>query len=472
MGKYKTLANNTIIMAIGSFASKAMMFFLLPIFTTYLLTDEYGLADILYSSIDLLFPLLSICIIEAVFRFTMDDSIDKELILSMGLRIVAISNIIMIALLPILLVFKFKADLIIAYAVFFMGFSLSSLFSNFIRGINKIIIFVIGGVATASLLVLFSFIFLKVIPLGLTGYILAYGLAYLFTAVLLFLLARLWKYLTFRYSKDLLKEMLRYSIYLIPNSISWFLVNISNRYIILGLCGASLAGIYAVATKLPSLINVASTIFQQAWQISAVKEYQSKDNEEYQSKVLKFYNTGMIIVASVVLLLNPYLSKFFLKNEFYEGWYNSGLLIIASYLGSVGFFFGTVYQVIKRNKMGMVSTLIGGVITLLFTFILVKFIGITGAAYASVIGYLVITIIRMIDTKKYINIRYNPFIMILEFLIILVQAVAWLYLNFNIALIINAVCLAILLIMNIRYICTILNTLIKKFIKKDNKEKI
>ena len=51
MGRYRTLLSNSAIFAISNFASKILVFLLLPLYTTALTPDEYGIADLIYTSI-------------------------------------------------------------------------------------------------------------------------------------------------------------------------------------------------------------------------------------------------------------------------------------------------------------------------------------------------------------------------------------------------------------------------------------
>ena len=72
MGKYKRLISNTVILGAGTFASKVLVFLLMPLYTSILSTAEYGTADILTQTASLIIPLASVGICDALFRFALD----------------------------------------------------------------------------------------------------------------------------------------------------------------------------------------------------------------------------------------------------------------------------------------------------------------------------------------------------------------------------------------------------------------
>ena len=78
MKGYKKLGKNIILLTVGNFASKVLSFFLVPFYTTVLSTKEYGSADILTTSINLILPIFSMLIYESVLRFLLDDTNDKK----------------------------------------------------------------------------------------------------------------------------------------------------------------------------------------------------------------------------------------------------------------------------------------------------------------------------------------------------------------------------------------------------------
>ena len=72
MNKYQTLAANTILMSAGTFGSKLLVFLMVRFYTGYLTPAEYGTADLITQTANLLIPLVSLDITDAVFHFAAD----------------------------------------------------------------------------------------------------------------------------------------------------------------------------------------------------------------------------------------------------------------------------------------------------------------------------------------------------------------------------------------------------------------
>lgn len=86
MSKYKYLFKNFGLLTISSLSTKVLVFFLVPLYTSVLSTEEYGIYDNYLTTINLLLPILVCDIWQAVFRFSIDKDSDKQLYFSIGIR--------------------------------------------------------------------------------------------------------------------------------------------------------------------------------------------------------------------------------------------------------------------------------------------------------------------------------------------------------------------------------------------------
>lgn len=92
--KFKKLASNTMIFAIGSIGSKFITFLLVPIYTNTLTTAEYGTTEIVVTAINLLIPFLSLSIQDAVLRFGLAPDVEAKKVIKNAVFIVGIGSII------------------------------------------------------------------------------------------------------------------------------------------------------------------------------------------------------------------------------------------------------------------------------------------------------------------------------------------------------------------------------------------
>lgn len=217
--------------------------------------------------------------------------------------------------------------------------------------------------------------------------------------------------------------MVIYSVPLVPNMLSWWFTNISSRYIIAGYCGLSVAGLFAAASKLPALINIISSIFQQSWQYASVKEYQETDKTVFYETVFRFYSAIVMIGSSIIILIIPYISKIILLNEFYNGWIYTPLLLYSATLGCFSIYFGTFYSVVKNNKKVMQTTVIGGILTISISLISIPIIGVYGALVANVCSFMAIVFLRIRDVQKFMNIKIGYIKFIAANILLLFQAI-------------------------------------------------
>jgi len=197
----------------------------------------------------------------------------------------------------------------------------------------------------------------------------------------------------------------------------------SDRYVILFFIGAGANGIYNVAQKIPSIVNIVYNIFMQAWQISAIEERDSEDNAKFQSTVFR-YIFVVLAIASSLIAASAYPVYTFLMSSVYEGsWQPVAMLSLANLFSCIAAFFGTTYVVTKESKKAFSTTAIGAVINIALTLVFVPPFGIMGAAGATAISYAVIAIVRARDTRKFVKLDFHKGEIVASFVLIGAQVV-------------------------------------------------
>ncbi len=422
MNKYRSLFSDTLIFGIGNFTTKLIYFFLMPIYTLALTTEEFGLADLLNNSLQLVMPILTLSITDAVFRFALDKDSNHRLLLCNGLRVLGYSYIVAILVTAIVYYF-FPNNYWWLFVILYISESLKFLFAQFARGLGKVREFALNGILGAIFLLGSTYLFLQIFQLGVSGYLVSFIIANIVSIVYLVWKVNIKSYIEFSaVDNTLLRNMVIYSLPLIPNMLSWWMTNISSRYIIAGYCGLGIAGLFAGASKIPALINVISSVFQQAWQFASVKEYQESTKSEFYSRVFHYYSFCVMMSSAVILLVLPYLSHFILKGKFYEAWTYTPLLLYSATLGCYSIFFGTFYAVVKNNKKAMYTTMVGAGVNILLCFLFIPIINIMGALIANVVSYAVIVGMRIRDSRRYVCIVIDRIVMV-DALLVFCQAI-------------------------------------------------
>lgn len=432
MEKYKTLILNIIIFAFGSFLVKFISFVLMPIYTSFLTTEQYGVAELLNSIVEIVLPIVTLCIIEALYRFSIDNKDDYNTLFTNSIALVTFGNIL-VGIVCLILKFVFKTKYCIIFWGLYCSCTLYKLTIQFARGLGHSKRYSLYGIINSFILILSNIILLKKFNMGISGYILSFIFGYGITSVISLILSQEYKYFSIHnLNKKTLNEMLRYSMPCIPNMISWWFNSVSDRYMIIAFCGIHIGGLYTAASKLPALINVISSIFQLAWQYSTAKEINKDDNHIFFNTVLKWYAFITINSCLFLIIINNKISEVLLRDEFYAAKVFVPLLLIAALFGCFSTYFGTFYNAMKDNKNLMKSTLYGALINIFLNLCLIPKFSAFGAAFATLITYLFIMIYRYVDVKKYIKIEINYKVFIIRVICIFITALCTTFITENI----------------------------------------
>ncbi|MEH7400122.1 polysaccharide biosynthesis C-terminal domain-containing protein [Gottfriedia acidiceleris] len=429
MNKYKKLVNNSLVFAIGNLGTKLIIFFLLPIYTYYLSKSEFGLVDLLTTTISLLIPIFTLSIFDSVLRFAMDKNYDKQEILINSFVVILIGFILLVMFYPIISHFLPFENYIIYFYILILFQSIYTTLSQYIRAIGLISLFAFSGIFNAMILLVSNVFLLIIFHTGIVGYLTSLIITNLISCLFIIIKGKVEKDLVFnKINIKLMKEMVLYSIPLIPNALMWWIMSFSDRFIISYLIGLSANGIYAVASKIPSILNIFNSIFFQAWQMSAIEEKESKDKTEFFSKVFNVFSIFMLISTSFILAHLKLIIGIFIADSFFESWKYVPFLLLGVVFSSFSGFLGTNYIAAKKTTGVFRTSLIGAILNVCTNLLLIPIIGINGATIGTMLSFLVIWILRIIDTKKFVNIIFNIRNLILTLIVLLIQ-IGIMYLN-------------------------------------------
>jgi O-antigen/teichoic acid export membrane protein len=412
--KYKKLAKNTLWISFGTFGSRTISFFLLPIFTRVLSKESYGKIDIFSTTVSLLTILLSLEIAAAVFRFSAgSESSNDRKILSSSYVVILLSLISFFFIFPLFTKVNNFFVQMKCYLLLSLIFSiLNSINKNYIRAKEKMLIY-----ATSDILNTFSFatlgiVFVAILKKGVLGYFQAYLFSQAITAAYVFISGKIYKKISYKYvSKETLKEMVKYSLPFIPNDLSWWIMNISDRYLIVYFLGFAAAGIYGVSYKFMGIVSILNAIFYQAWQVSAIEQYDKSGRDQFYSSVFKYLSTSLIgILLLFSIVMKPFV-KIMVGNEFEMAWKFLPFLMLGALFSAFSSFYGVGYITSKESKGAFSTSLFGALANFVINIFFIPLIGIQAAAMSTMIAFLLMWILRLKHTKRYfiINVDWKVF---------------------------------------------------------------
>jgi len=366
-------------------------------------TLVYGTAELLNSAIEIVLPLLSAGVVEALYRFSIDDDVPKDELFANSLLVLGGGGLctgVLCALGSVLWNMEHAGS----FFVLFCSVCLFKATTQLARGLGHVRRFVAYGLINALAMVVSTYLLLVRARLGVEGYLWSFAIGYLVGGLAAFLGSGEYRLLApFRLDRALLRRMLVYSLPLVPNLLSWWLVSVSGRYVVLWGSGVVAAGLFTAASKMPALVNIVASVFQQAWQYSTAREIDSPDRGAFFGVVMRGYSLATLTVAGLVIALNRPISRVMLQAEFAEGWRYVPLLMLVASFGVISIFFESFYQALKNSGVLMASTALGAVVNVILGVALVPFMGPWGAGLAGAVAYMLVLVVRARDLGRRIN---------------------------------------------------------------------
>lgn len=436
MNREKQLIKNTAIITIGKICTQLITFLLLPLYTAILSTKEYGIVDLLNTLVQLCLPIVTLQIEQAVFRFLIEfrekDKEKKEIITT---TMISVFIEICIYVLIFIVVSNFIHN---DYKYFLLtnvvACIMSSIMLQISRGLGDNKNYAIGSFLIALFTIIFNIIFIVVFKYGAYGMLAANFIANIIGGVYIFITQKLYKQIDFKFFKyDVFKKLTKYSIPLIPNAISWWVLNASDRIIITYLVNAGANGCLSVANKFSGVYMTVYTLFNMAWTESVALHIKDKDNAQYISKITNIIMKLFSTMALGIIACMPFVFKI-MVNENYESAYNQiPILMIAGIFNVLIGLVSVVYIAKKDTKAIAKTSFYTAIINLIIDLLLVKKIGIYAASISTLIAYLTMAVYRYNDVKKYIKIKlekkYISIILIIGTFIVIAYYINNLYLN-------------------------------------------
>ena len=402
MNKYQTLAANTLLISIGTFGSKLLVFLMVRFYTGYLTPAEYGTADLITQTANLLIPLVSLDITDGVFRFAADRRGRRADAFSVGLKTITLGSA---ALLAVVLCLQ-KIPSVHQYGMLLATFVIASCYhalcAHFVRARGNTALFAFQGLVNTALFLGLNVLFLAVFHWGITGYVLSTTVANVLTMLLIIWQGRLWRYVRLAPSRTQQREMLRYCIPLIPTAIFWWIMGVSDRYMVKWFLGSGANGIYAVAYKIPTILTLLATVFMDAWQLSAIAESggDRRAHLRFYGRIWDAFASVVFLGAGGIIVLSPLLIRILADETYYDAWRYIPMLTLSMAAAAFSNFMGSVYVVTKKSTASFWTSFVGAVTNILLNLCLIPWIGMQGAAIATFASCLAVFLIRLVNARR------------------------------------------------------------------------
>ena len=399
MGKYRRLGKNTLLMFLGNIGSKSLSFLMLPFYTSFLSVVDYGTVDLIQVYVQLLVGLCTCTLTEAIFVFPKGQTFAMQqtyftsgLLFSAGA--LALTGVLFAVVVLVLRTISYEGIFteynlcifLMLCATFFQSYT-----QHLARSIERVNVYVVSGVVLTLTIVLTS---LVTLPLwGLHGYVYSIIVSYFAAALYSVAAAREHTYFSLaRLSWPRLREMLRYSIPMMPNGIMWWVSSSMNRPILEHYSGIEAIGIFAVANKFPLLISMLYTVFTYSWQISILEEFGKPGYREFYNKVFRVqFLVFVLFVLGITFFCHP-LIKLMTTTDYYEA---------GQYVPILSLAVGTNFSATKESRYYFTTSFWSGLLCLVLNFLLIPLCGIWGVIVSLLLSNILMFCLRIRKTKAY-----------------------------------------------------------------------
>lgn len=421
------LLKNTIIIGIGKFGSQVIMFLMLPLYTSFLNTSEYGIYDTLVAIATFITPFITILLEESMFRFLIEYNEERERkkVITITVKFHVLGIIIFSMIYWIICIFynfQYKTYFWL-YVIVNVIHGLSNALS---RGLGNIKIYSFSNFITNIIIVILNVLTIAILKYGVDGLFISFIIANLISSFIVFIKINLKQYINLKNSdKIMTKKMIRYSIPLVPNSLSWSIINLSDRVMLTYMVSSSANGIYSVANKFPQIMGSIYNFFSTAWKESASK---SIGDQEYYNEIYKNITKVLYIITIGLLIILPICYRLFVAEDFMESYYYVPVLIIAMMFSNISEFYSGIFIAYKNTKIIGITTVISAIVNVVINIIFMNKLGIWAASFSTLISTLLIVLIRRKKLNKYVKLN-EDYKEILKYIFLIIITVISFYIR-------------------------------------------
>lgn len=466
MSKEKTFVKNTTIIVIGKICTQCVSFFLLPLYTSVLSTSEYGIVDLLNTYITLLLPIVSLQMEQGFFRFLVEarDDIDKrDSIFSTAFWGLSVSNLLFSVLLVIgIILFDIPYGFFLITNILISGYSSNLLGAA--RGLGFYTVYSICSFLIGASTILFNILFIVYFKMGANGMLLAFFCANFVGAIYCFVKLHSFAMLRKgRFSFKLYKEIAKYTLPLVPNTISWWIINASDRTIISAVLGVAANGVFSVANKFSGVYITVYSLFNMTLTENVVLYSKTEDGKEFLIHIMNGYVRFFSCICLGIITCMPFVFPYMVNSQFADSYNQIPILMLATMFNvSVGLC-TTLYVANKKSTKIAKFSMISAVINIVINLCMIKFIGLYAASLSTCISYVLTTLMMYFDLKKTGDMIKIDFRYLSSFVIVMCGTLSAYYFGNMMLKIIILLCVCCYSIFAVRnYLKPLVNILLKK----------
>lgn len=273
------------------------------------------------------------------------------------------------------------------------------------RGLGDNVSYAIASFLSALVNVILNILTILVLKMGVVGMLAATIAGNFVVAVYLYFKEKIYCYIDIGFfNKGTLKAMLKYSVPLVPNALSWWVLSASDRSIVLVFLGAAFNGLLSVGHKFSNLFMVFYNIFNISWTESASLHLNEPDCEGFISGVIVNMFKLFSSIAIGMIACMPFVFPIMINEKFNDAYGIIPLFMLSSIFNVVVGLYSVIYVALKKTKEIAKTSVYAGIINIIVHLVLVKYIGLYAAPVSTIVAFGSMAVYRYFDLKKYLNV--------------------------------------------------------------------
>jgi len=464
----KTL-KTTLIYLISTIVEKGLGFLLIPVYTHYLSTQDYGILTLIqaFIAVMVIFFTLSLSGAGSRYHFEINKVFYRQLHYGNIYASVIVISLVMSLVLFVCKewIFKLMGNIPI-YPYFYLAVGIGyfmvifNLYQLKLQMEHRAIEYSINSVLKFFFGAVFSIFFVIYMQKKADGVLLGQLLG--LVLIVGYVIYKLKNEIKLNLNIKLMKRNIKYSIFLVPHNLSGIAMQLMDRFFIANMLTVSQAGIYAVGGQISGILGVINTLLNRGVTPNILRAFK-EDNLEYLRNIANIYIIFVVILSLFFSLFSRNIINIIAPNEYQQAYMVINILVVY-FIYQMYYFMvvGVLFYVEKATKFIPLITTFSLFWNLIFNYLFIKLFGMIGAAIATSLSMIIVTYIVIFIADKYIKVGFNHLKIHFYILIALVISNAKFIFNLKFALKITILSMLITLF----FFLERNNVLIKSFKRK------
>ena len=391
---------------LGNVFTKLISFLLLPLYTSKIEPSAYGNYSLSITILNIVVPIIFICIWDSVFRFSFDFEKENEKynVINDGFVIMLSGTVISLIFLLIIANIIQINFLLLKY-FYFLAMAYQYYYTFVTRSLKDNNLFILSGCLNSLISTSVSVILILKLNMGIESLYISYCIGVLFQIFIIEYKKNIYKHLFLRkIKKSRLIQYIKFSLPITISSLSNWLLNGLTQFFISYKLGTYYNGIYGISNKFSSILILGIGIFQFAWNEMAYELSREKDKKDYYQKSINIILKISVATLSILLILIKLLFPYLVDSQYNESLTIIPILLTGTMANAYAGFLGTLFLSEKRSINLLITTFIAGFFNIIFLNIFVHFWGFIGAVLSLCTSFMLFATMRIILLKKKMDI--------------------------------------------------------------------